>query len=166
MPIQVPMAIAITVEVPISSSVAKTCRPITASTDVPSRKERPQSPCTRRHAQSKYWIHSGLFNPNCSASRSISCWVMLGSRANCDRGPPGIRFRMVKPMIETITSSTRLCERRFSRNPRIRPSSCRMRNSAVRCRPNWLSRDGAAAANISSPKTRRRRSRIRCACCR
>jgi hypothetical protein len=30
---------------------------------------------------------------------------------------------MVKPMIETITSSARLCERRFSRNPRIRPSS-------------------------------------------
>jgi hypothetical protein len=164
MPIQAPMAIAITVEVPISNRVAKTCRPITASTDMPSRKERPQSPCTRRQAQSKYWIHSGLFSPNCSASRSRSCWVMPGSRAYCDRGPPGIRFRMVKPMIETITSSTRLCERRFSRNPRIRPSSNEKFSSALP--PQMALPDGAAAANISSPKTRRRHSRIRCAYCR
>src|SRR5690348_6827012 len=45
---------------------------------------------------------------------------MPGSSPNCARGPPGMRFRTVKPMIETITSSTMLCTRRLSRNPDIR----------------------------------------------
>src|SRR3954470_11546867 len=47
---------------------------------------------------------------------------MPGSSPNWAIGPPGRRFRMAKPMIETITSRTRLCDRRLSRNPRIVPS--------------------------------------------
>jgi hypothetical protein len=79
MPIQVPIVTAMTVEEPISKSVAERCRPITVSTGAPSRKEWPQSPCTRLPAQSKYWIHSGWFSPSCSLSRSRSAWVMPGS---------------------------------------------------------------------------------------
>src|SRR5690554_2800728 len=53
----------------------------------------------------------------------MSAWVMLASSANCDKGPPGIIFSTVKPMIDTITSRIMLCHRRLNRNPAIQPPS-------------------------------------------
>src|SRR4051812_24817771 len=52
----------------------------------------------------------------------MSFWVIPGSSPNCARGPPGMKLSTVKPMIETITNSTMLCEKRLSRNPGIRVS--------------------------------------------
>ena len=144
MPIQVPIAIAIAVDVPISSSVAKTCRPITDSTGAPSRKEWPQSPCRSRQAQSKYCINSGRFSPSCSLRRSRSSCVMPGSSPNCASGPPGSRFRTTNPMIETIRSRMRLCESRLSRKPRIQLSS-------FKTAPMIGRRREAAAAHVCQP---------------
>src|SRR4051812_12361456 len=48
---------------------------------------------------------------------------MPGSRPYCAMGPPGIRLRVAKPMSETITISTVLCNKRWSRNPRMASSS-------------------------------------------